>query len=220
MPPMELIRRLEAEARERLAAAVYDLFAGGAGDEQTLAENEQAWRKVWLRPRAMVDVTHVATTCTLLGRQLALPVLLAPMAALRLLHPDGELAAARAAGSAGTVFCLSTRATTDLAEVAAAATGPLWFQLYVSHDRDAVARVVARAAEHGYGAIVLTVDLPVAGRRERELRHGDVPLPDGVRLTDHLGGRAGATAKPLGGWDAGARVAETSPGCARPPGCR
>ena len=129
---------------------------------------------------------------TLLGRRLALPVLLAPMAAQRLLHPDGEPGAARAAGAAGTVYCLSTRATADLAEVAAAASGPLWFQLYVDRDRERTERVLARAAEHGFGAVLLTVDLPVGGRRERERRHLDVPFPDGVALASHLGARARA----------------------------
>jgi 4-hydroxymandelate oxidase len=199
---MELIRTLEAEARARLPEPCFDYFAGGAGDEQTLAENPAAWRKVWLRPRAMVDVSRVDTACSVLGCDLALPVLLAPMAAQRLLHPDGELAAARAAGAAGTVYCLSTRATADLADVAAAATGPLWFQLYVQRDRDASARVLARAGEHGFRAVVLTVDLPVGGRRERELRHGDVPLPAGVALASHLGRDLALADKPLGGWDA------------------
>jgi 4-hydroxymandelate oxidase len=124
------------------------------------------------------------------------------VAAQRLLHPDGELAAARAAGAAGTVYCVSTRATADLAVIAAAATGPLWFQLYVERDRDHSARVLARAAEHGYRAIVLTVDLPVTGRRERELRHGEVPLPGGVAIASHVGRDLAYAGKPLGGWDA------------------
>ena len=108
---MHLLGELEARARELLDVAHYDYFAGGAGDEQTIAENAAAWRKLWIRPRVMVDVSAVDTSSTLLGRRLALPVLLAPMAAQRLLHPDGEPAAARAAGAAGTVYCLSTRAT-------------------------------------------------------------------------------------------------------------
>ena len=124
----------------------------------------------------MVDVSAVDTSCELLGRRLALPLLLAPMATQRLLHPDGEPAAARAAGAAGTVYCLSTRATADLAEVAAAATGPLWFQLYVDRDRERTERVLARVAEHGFEAVLLTVDLPVAGRRERELPPPRVPV--------------------------------------------
>lgn len=199
---MELLRKLRDDARALLPESTFDYFDGGAGDEQTLAENETAWRRIWIRPRVMVDVSAVDTGCTLLGERLALPILLAPMAGQRLLHTDGELATARAAGAAGTVYCLSSRATTDLADVAAAATGPLWFQLYVAGDRERSARVIARAAEHGFRAVVLTVDLPVPGRRERELRHGDHVLPEGVTLTSHLGHELEGETKPLGGWDA------------------
>jgi len=198
---MELLRKLQAEARELLPEAYFDYYAGGAGDEQTLAENEIAWRKLWIRPRLMVDVSGVDPSCTLLGERLAVPILLAPMAGQRLLHAEGECAAARAAGDAGTVYCLSTRATTDLAEVAACARGPVWFQLYVGGDREHCGRVLARVAEHGFRAVVLTIDLPVAGRRERELRHGDYPLPDGVALASHLGHDLAGDTKPLGGWD-------------------
>ena len=199
---MHLLGELEAQSRELLPAASYDYFAGGAGDEQTIAENLAAWRKVWIRPRAMVDVSTIDTACTLLGRRLALPVLLAPMAAQRLLHPDGEPGAARAAGAAGTVYCLSTRATADLADVAAAATGPLWFQLYVDRDHEHTEQVLARVAEHGFEAVLLTVDLPVGGRREREQRHLDVPFPEGVALASHLGHHLEARHSAVGGWDA------------------
>jgi 4-hydroxymandelate oxidase len=198
---MELLRRLEADARERLSHAHFDFVAGGAGDEQTLSDNALAWRKLWLRPRTMVDVGRVDTTCVVLGDRAALPVLLAPMSTQRLLHRDGEVACARAAGAAGTVYCLATRATADLAEVAAAATGPLWFQLYLERGRTAAERVLARAAEHGFTAVVLTVDRPVGGRRERELRHGDLALPAGVALASHLGGEHAPPAKALGEWE-------------------
>ncbi|CAN5521653.1 alpha-hydroxy acid oxidase [soil metagenome] len=199
---MELLRSLEAKARGRLQEAYADYYAGGAGDEQTLAENVAAWRKLWIRPRVMVDVSTVDTTCTLLGQRLALPLLLAPVAAARLLHPEGELAAARAAGGAGTVYCLSTRATTDLAQVAACATGPLWFQLYADRDRARCERILARVAEHGFEALLLTVDFPVSARRERELRHDAVPLPPGVALASHLGEQLTGDTKPVGGWNA------------------
>ena len=129
-------------------------------------------------------------------------MLLAPAAAQRLLHPDGELAAARAAAAAGTLFCLSTRATTDLAEIAAVG-GPRWFQLYMHPDRDRVARMLRRAAEHGFDQIVMTIDLPVPGRRERELRHGLIPMPDGVAVATHLGHDELDAEKPaVGGWAA------------------
>lgn len=198
---MDLLRRQEALARDRLDPAVHDYFAGGAGDEQTLVDNARAWRRWWIRPRALVDVGVVDTALEVLGARLRTPVLVAPVAAQALLHPGAERAGARAAGAAGSVFTLPTRATTDLADVAAAADGPLWLQVYVDRDRERTLRVLARARRHGVGAVVLTVDLPVAGRRERELRHDDLPLPDGVRLADHLGGAGGQATKPLAGWD-------------------
>jgi 4-hydroxymandelate oxidase len=198
---MQLLGKLEKQARAQLPRAHFDYFAGGAGDEQTLADNLSAWRKVWISPRVMVDVSSIDTSCTLLGRRLALPLLLAPMSAQRLLHPDGEVASARAAGAAGTVYCLSTRATADLAEVAAAGDGPLWFQLYVDRDRARSEQVLARAAEHGYEAVVLTVDLPVAGRRERELHHGEFAFPEGIALTSHLGTAGARRQEPIGGYD-------------------
>ncbi|UTI63467.1 alpha-hydroxy-acid oxidizing protein [Paraconexibacter antarcticus] len=201
---MELLRALHDDARSRLPEAVHDYFAGGAGDEQTLADNEAAWRALWLVPRVLTGVAAADPRITLLGRDLAAPVLLAPVAAQRLLHPDGEVATARAAATAGVVSCLSTRATADLAEVAAAAPGgERWFQLYMGEDRGHVAAVLRRAREHGYTHVVLTADLPVPGRRERERRHGPVPFPAGVTLATHLGGAHPLAAKPpVGGWQA------------------
>lgn len=201
---MDLLRTLHDRARAQLTVPVYDYFAGGAGDEQTVAENEAAWRALWLAPRMLTGVAAADPSVELLGRRLRTPVLLAPAAAQRLLHPDGELASARAAAAAGSVFILSTRATADLADVAAAAPdAPRWFQLYVGSDRARVAAQLRRAREHGYEQVVLTVDFPVAGRRERENRAGPVPFPPGVDLTDHLGAVGAAGAKPVvGGWDA------------------
>jgi 4-hydroxymandelate oxidase len=204
---MELLRALEAQARAALPEPVYDYFAGGAGDEVTLAENEDAWRRLWLRPRQLAGLGAADPAIDLLGRALSAPLALAPAAAQRLLHPDGEVAAARAAAAAGVPFCLSTRATADLAEVAEAApTGARWFQLYFDPDRDRVARVLRRAAEHGYDQVVMTIDLPVPGRRERELRHEPILLPEGVTVASHLGdadGEAPDATKPRsGGWAA------------------
>ncbi len=203
---MQLIRDMHDRARTALPEPTYDYFAGGAGDERTLVENVAAWRDWWLVPRTLTGVGAADPSVDLLGRRLTAPVLLAPVAAQRLVHPEGELASARAAADAGTVFCLSTRATTDLADVAAAAPGaPRWFQLYVGPDRDTVAAMLRRARQHGYEQVVLTVDLPVAGRRDREERHGPIAYPDGVSVTGHLGAVAdpAAVAKPaVGGWQA------------------
>lgn len=199
---MDLLRSLEAQARGLVGEAVHGFFAGGAGDERTLAANEEAWQRLWLVPRQLAAGGPPETSVELLGARVAAPIVLAPVAALRLLHPDGEVAVAQAAAEAGLLSCLSTRATADLAEVAAAAPGaPRWFQLYVGQDRERVARVLRRAAGHGYSHVVLTVDLPVAGRRERELRHGELPLPEGVALATHLGEPdTGRVKPPAGGW--------------------
>ncbi|MCW3041297.1 MAG: alpha-hydroxy-acid oxidizing enzyme [Solirubrobacterales bacterium] len=201
---MDLLRTLHDSARAELPEAVYDYFAGGAGDEQTLGDNERAWRALWLVPRVLTGVPAATTGIELLGRRLRTPVLLAPAATQRLLHPDGELAAMRAAAAAGSVFVLSTRATADLAEVADAAPGGArWFQLYVGPDRAHVEAQLARLREHGYEQVVLTVDFPVAGRRERERRGGPLVFPPGVALATHLGHGAGPAAKPpVGGWRA------------------
>lgn len=220
--PLERIARDEAAARQRLDPAVHGYFAGGAGREQTLDEVEPQWRALWLRPRVLRDVREVSTAVTLLGETLTAPVVLAPVAACGLVHPEGECAAARAAQAAGTVFCMPTRATRDLAEVAAAApTGARWFQLYVAADRELTARVLARAAAAGYSRIVLTVDLPVGAWRPREAGT-PLALAPGIAIADHLGepahpADAPARVKPLaGGWDAGltwsdvAWVAETA----------
>jgi isopentenyl diphosphate isomerase/L-lactate dehydrogenase-like FMN-dependent dehydrogenase len=171
-------------ARERMEPGAYGYVAGGAGDERTLRGNAAAFERWELRPRVLVDVGSVTTATTVLGTELALPVLVAPTAFQRLCDPEGELATARAAAGAGTVMTLSTLSSVTPAELAAAAPGaPQWFQLYWSRDRDFTQELVAGAAEAGFSALMLTVDLPVAGRRERDVRAAfalpdDLPLPN------------------------------------------
>ena len=150
---------------------------GGAGDEWTLRENERAFRRYVLRPRVLVDVEQVSTETRVLGTDVSMPVLIAPMGFQRILHPDGELATARAAAAAGTIVCVSTAATATPAEVAAAAPeAKRWFQLYWCPDRELTRSLVDQAAEAGFEALMLTVDLPVVGYRERERATGfDVP---------------------------------------------
>jgi 4-hydroxymandelate oxidase len=167
------LRELEALAAARLDPAAYDYYRGGAGDEQTLRENEAAWARLRLRPRALVDVARVDVATTILGAPAAMPVLVAPLAYQRLADPEGECATARAAAAAGAIMAVSTLATTSLEDVAAAAPGAArWFQLYVFRDRGLSASLCARAEAAGYGAVVLTVDTPRLGRRERDLRNG------------------------------------------------
>ncbi len=199
---MELLRHLEDRARARLDPAVYDYFAGGAGDERSLGEAQEAWQRHWLVPRVLRGVAAADLAVEVAGTRMAAPIVLAPAAVQRLLHPDGELAVARAAASRGLVSTLSTRSTADLQEVADAAPGGArWFQLYVE-DRATMPAMVRRAAAAGYDAIVLTVDMPVGGRRERERRHGPLAMPPGTTVTTHLGPEApGADSKPpVGGW--------------------
>jgi 4-hydroxymandelate oxidase len=174
----------EAAARERLEPGAYGYIAGGAGDEHTLRQNRAAFERWELRPRVLVDVSTVSTRTTVLGTEVALPVLVAPTAFQRLAHPEGEAATARAAAAAGTIMTLATLSSVTPAELSASAPGaPQWFQLYWSRDRGFTQGLVEAAAESGFGAIVLTVDLPVPGRRERDLRAAyrlpdDLPLPN------------------------------------------
>lgn len=167
----------EPLAREKMDPAGYNYYVGGAGDEVTLRENIAAFRRRKLRPRVLIDVSSIDTSTELLGQRVSLPVGLAPTGLNGLADPEGEAAAARAAARAGALFCISTLSSSSLEE-AAAAGGPRWFQLYVNEDRALSEAIVKRARDAGYSALVLTVDLPVVGYRERELR-----MP--IALSDH-----------------------------------
>jgi isopentenyl diphosphate isomerase/L-lactate dehydrogenase-like FMN-dependent dehydrogenase len=172
----------ERLAEERLGPGAWSYFAGGADDERTLRWNFEAYGRWQLRPRILCDVSRVSTETTVLGTQVSLPVLVAPVAFQRMAHPDGEAATARAAAAAGTVMCLSTIATATPADVAAAAPGgPRWFQLYVFKDWGLTSALVQQAVDAGYAAIVLTADTPYLGRREGPLRAG-FAIPDDVRI--------------------------------------
>jgi isopentenyl diphosphate isomerase/L-lactate dehydrogenase-like FMN-dependent dehydrogenase len=183
----------ERAAEERLDPAAFGYFAGGANDEWTMGENLAAFNRWVLRPRMLVDVSEVSTGATLLGTEISLPVLVGPTAFQRMAHPEGELEMARGAAAGGTVMCLSTLATATIEDVAAAAPGGArWFQLYWSEDRGVVRDMVERAAAEDYSALMLTVDLPVLGRRERDLRTGfeipeDIPVPVFLALAEGVG---------------------------------
>src|SRR5512132_3932748 len=160
----------EREAERVLDPGDFGYFAGGAGDELTLRDNLEAFSRWQLRPRVLVDVGEVTTATTVLGREVSMPLLVAPTAFQRLAHPDGEVATARAAAEVGTVMCQSTLSSVTPEELAAAAPGArLWFQLYWSSDRRFTADVLASVVDAGVEAVVFTVDFP-AGRRERDLR--------------------------------------------------
>jgi 4-hydroxymandelate oxidase len=170
----------ERLARTRLPGPTYDYVAGGAADEVTLRANRDAYGKIRLRPRVLVDVSTVDTTTHLLGHDLPFPVLIAPTAFHRLVHEGGECATARAAAAAGIPYIVSTSTTTPLDAIAAAAPAATrWFQLYFLPGRRNTQNLVEIAASSGVRALCLTVDTPVAGARNREQRSG-VQLPTGV----------------------------------------
>lgn len=168
-----MIADFEARAAELLDAGAYGYFAGGAGDEITLRDNVESWRRLALQPRVLVGVGERDTSVTLLGRTRPHPVLVAPMAYQRGAHADAELGTARAAADADAVFVLSSQTTTDPAVVAAAMGGAdRWLQLYVFKDRGISDDLVRAAQDGGYEALVITVDFPYGGLRERDQRSG------------------------------------------------
>ena len=185
----------ERLAEEKLAPGPFGYVCGGAGDEWTLRENRKAFERWVLRPRVLVDVSEIRTETTVLGEELSMPVLVAPTAFQRVVHDEGECAMARAASGAGTVMCLSTVATATPAEVAEAApNAKRWFQLYWPDDREFARTLLDEARERGFTALVLTVDLPVLGRRERDIR-AKFEIPEGVSVPvfDNYEARGGAT---------------------------
>jgi 4-hydroxymandelate oxidase len=179
--PPSYCDRLEAEAERLLPRLVYEYYAGGAGDETTLRDNRAAFARVKLEPRFLVDVSERTLATRALGRDLAVPLAVAPMAYQRLAHPDGEIATVRAAGRLGVPMTLSTMATASVEEVCATASGPVWFQLYVWRDRGATKALVERAVAAGVAALVVTVDAPRLGTRRRDVENA-FALPEGVRL--------------------------------------
>lgn len=166
------VEDVRQRARTRLPRMVFDFVDGGAEDEETVRANRAAFSHLALRSRVLAGVAQRQLSTTVAGQELDLPVILSPAGLLRLVHHEGELAAARAAGAAGTVFTLSTGSSCTIEDVAAAATGPLWFQLYLWKDRQVIESLLARAQAAGYAALVLTVDVPVVGQRDRDLRNG------------------------------------------------
>lgn len=213
------IAELERLAAERLDPGAHGYFAGGAGDERTLERNLAAYREWELWPRALVDVSEVSTAVELLGARIELPVLVAPVAFQKLAHPEGEVAMARAAAAAGTVMCLSTIATCGPTEVSAGcAEGRKWMQLYCFRDRGITTALLDEAVAAGHEAVLLTVDAPHAGKRERDFRTGfEVPAEmTAPAVKTASGGRDLTVAEVFGlvdpslDWDDLAELAEAS----------
>jgi 4-hydroxymandelate oxidase len=178
---------LERKARELLPQTTYDHHASGANDEITLRENRSAYERITLLPRVLVDVSQRHMGTTALGEPISMPILIAPTAFQGLAHPEGEVATVKAAGAAKTLMTLSTLSTFSIEEVMTAATGPVWFQLYVFKNRAVSAALVKRAEAAGCKAIVLTVDAPLLGRRERDLRNR-FKMPEPITVKNLLTG--------------------------------
>jgi 4-hydroxymandelate oxidase len=181
------LAELERLAEAALPPMAWDYYASGADDEHTLARNVAAWREMALHYRVLVDVSTRDLSTTVLGHRIPMPIVVAPTAFHRLAHPDGELASVRGAGDAGTIFILSTLSNTRVEEVVAAATTPVFFQLYVYKDRAATEALVRRVEAAGARALVLTVDAPLLGRRERDVRNR-FALPAELRCQNLAGG--------------------------------
>ena len=168
---------LRERARRRLPRALFDYIDGGAEDEHTLRANQADFRRYTFRPRVMVDVSRRDQSTTVLGERISSPLILAPTGFTGVFWPRGEVVAAEAAARKGVIFAVSTMSICSMEEVAAASRGPRWFQLYVWRDREIVRSLVERARAAGYRALVITVDTPVLGRRERDVRSGLVIPP-------------------------------------------
>ncbi|MGQ0765000.1 MAG: alpha-hydroxy acid oxidase [Gemmatimonadota bacterium] len=173
----------EKAAAGCVEASAWGYQMGGACDEVTLRANREAWDRYCIRFRTMVDVSRRSLETTVLGVQVSLPVLIAPTALQRLSHSEGEAGMARGAEAAGTLLVVSTTATTNLTDVMAASAGPKWFQVYIYADREATAALITQAVAAGYRALVLTVDSPLIGRRERDIRNR-FSLPQGMTIAN------------------------------------
>lgn len=189
-------------ARRRLPAAIFDYVDGGAEGELTMRANRAALEALQLVPRMGRTTGPADLSTTVLGQPVDLPILLSPVGYTRLVHPEGDVAGARAAGAAGTVFTLSSMAGHTIEEVAAAATGPTWFQLYLIGGRPGAEELIDRAKAAGYRALVVTMDSQIPGNRERDGRHG-IKFP--IRMTPRSVLRLGAQLAPHPSWILGFR---------------
>jgi 4-hydroxymandelate oxidase len=179
------LRDLEQVAREKLPQLAFDYYSSGAWDEITLRENREAFSRIPIYYKVLVDVSRRDLSVTLFGDTLSMPVFVAPTAFHKLAHADGELATVRAASTHGTLMVISSLSTTCVEDIAREAKGPLWFQLYINKDRGFTRELVARVEKAGCKALMLTVDTPEWGRRERDVRNG-FHLPAGLSAVNLL----------------------------------
>jgi 4-hydroxymandelate oxidase len=175
----------ETLAASSLNPKYWDYFQGGSDDEVTLRANREAYQRLRLRPRVLVDVSQCHYDTTVLGTPVSMPILVAPMAYHCLVHPEGECETARGVGSAQTIMTVSSFSTRSVEDVAQAATGPLWFQLYLYKERSISEELIRRVEAAGYQALVFTVDAPRLGNRERD-RRNSFALPPGLNRANFL----------------------------------
>ncbi|XP_058079575.1 peroxisomal (S)-2-hydroxyacid oxidase GLO4-like isoform X2 [Magnolia sinica] len=165
------ISEFQELARQALPKMSYDYFSGGAEDEHTLRENVEAFRRITFQPRILIDVSNVDVSSSILGYNVSAPIMVAPTGLHKLAHPEGEVATARAAAACNTIMVLSFSSNCTIAEVASSCNGIRFYQLYVYQRRDVSEKLVRRAEQNGFKAIVLTADTPKLGRRERDKRN-------------------------------------------------
>ena len=196
LDPLLNLDDVEAAARNVMLPAVYDFVAGAAADELTVRWNREKYRDIRLQARVLRDLSGLDCSTTLLGQRMSTPILLAPTASHRLSHPEGELATVRGAGAFGATMVLSSGSNTSIEDVVAAATHPVWFQLYVSRDRGLSRALVERVQAAGAKALCVTVDSPLDGPRNRQMR-APVQLPPGVTYPHYVGIRDPASIQTL-----------------------
>ncbi len=177
---IQTVDHSRAIAKKKIPKAVWDFIDGGAGDEQAIAANRHSLKDVVFQPKYLVDVSKPDTTLTIFGKSVSTPLILSPSGLATLAHPEGEIAVARAAQHAGAIFCLSTGSGNSIEEVGEQSQGRLWFQLYLWKSEDVINSLIQRAQTSGYEALIVTVDVPVVGKRERDLRNG-MSLPVTIR---------------------------------------
>lgn len=193
VPPVDVSDYVRL-APSRMSTMAWEYVSGGAADEVTLGWNEERYRSLRLRPDFLVDVSKIDTRVTLFGQEMSFPLLLAPAAYQKLLHPEGEIATVKGAGLAGATMVLSTTSTVSIEDTARVATHPLWFQLYVQPDREVTRSLVQRAEAAGCRALVITIDSPVLGPRYRETR-SRFTLPAGMERANLRGLKAATGAQ-------------------------
>jgi L-lactate dehydrogenase (cytochrome) len=170
------VEDLRLGARRRLPRAVFDYIDGGADRENTLDRNARAYEDITFRPRCAVAISNYEMKTTVLGSEIAMPIILAPVGSSRMFYPRGEEVAARVAGTAGTIYILSTLSGCRLEDVKKATPGHAWYQVYLCGGREIASKTIGRARDAGFSALVVTIDTPVAGLRERDFRNGTKEL--------------------------------------------